>query len=402
MKNLLVRFKKVASPVLGRYFSDFAVDHGKGCYLFSTDGKKYLDFSSGIASCSTGHAHPKVVAAAIKQAKKLMHICIGVALYEPYIKLAEKLQKVVPMKNAQFFFCQSGSEAIEAALKLAKYATKKPGIIAIKGAFHGRTLGALSVTTSKMKYRDGYEPLLPAVQVLSPDLQEIEAKLKEHPVAGIIVELILGEGGYIMQSKEFIAGLRKLCDQYQTLLIFDEVQTGIGRTGKWFAAEHFGVQPDIICMAKGIASGFPLGGIAASSEIMAKWSPGAHGSTFGGNPVCCAAAIATLDVIKKEKLLQNATKLGAYMKNKLTALQSKHPQLIKDVRGIGLMIGVDFGDSTIVKNILNACLAKGLVLISTGGDGTVIRFVPPLIVKKAEIDQALKIFGQAVTTSLCR
>jgi len=396
MKSLFERFKKYASPVLGRYFSDFAVDHGKGCCLFSTNGKKYLDFSSGIASCSTGHAHPRVVAAAVKQVKKLAHICIGVALYEPYIALAENLQKVVPMKNAQFFFCQSGSEAVEAALKLAKYATKKPGIIAIKGAFHGRTMGALSVTTSKMKYREGYEPLLPAVQVLSPDLREIEAKLKEHPIAGIIVELILGEGGYLMQSKEFIAGLRKLCDQYQALLIFDEVQTGIGRTGKWFAAEHFGVQPDIICMAKGIASGFPLGGIAAPAEIMEKWSPGAHGSTFGGNPVCCAAAIATLDVIKKEKLLQNAAKLGAYMKNKLTALQAKYPQLIKDVRGIGLMIGVDFGDSTVVKNILNACLAKGLVLISTGGDGTVIRFVPPLIVKKKEIDQALKIFESAL------
>lgn len=396
MKNLLARFKKYVSPVLGRYFSDFAVDHGKGCYLFSTDGKKYLDFSSGIASCSTGHAHPRVVAAAVKQVKKLAHICIGVALYEPYVALAEKLQKLVPMKDAQFFFCQSGSEAVEAALKLAKYATKKPGIIAIKGAFHGRTMGALSVTTSKMKYRDGYEPLLPAVQVLAPDLREIEAKLKEHPVAGIIVELILGEGGYLMQSKEFIAGLRKLCDQYQSFLIFDEVQTGIGRTGKWFAAEHFGVVPDIICMAKGIASGFPLGGIAASAEIMAKWSPGAHGSTFGGNPVCCAAAIATLDVIKKEKLLQNAAKLGAYLKSKLAALQAKHPQLIKDVRGIGLMIGVDFGDSAVVKNILSACLAKGLVLISTGGDGTVIRFVPPLIIKKAEIDQALKIFEGAL------
>jgi 4-aminobutyrate aminotransferase len=398
MKDLVARFKKYVSPVLGRYFSDFAVDHGKGCYLFSTDGKKYLDFSSGIASCSTGHAHPRVVAAAVKQVKKLMHICIGVALYAPYIILAEKLQKVVPMQNAQFFFCQSGSEAVEAALKLAKYATKKPGILALRGAFHGRTLGALSVTTSKMKYRDGYEPLLPAVHVVEPDLQEIEAKLKEHPVAGIIVELILGEGGYIMLPKALILGLRKLCDQYQALLIFDEVQTGVGRTGKWFAAEHFGVQPDIICMAKGIASGFPLGAIAAPAEIMAKWSPGAHGSTFGGNPVCCAAAIATLDVIKKEKLLQNTAKLGTYMKSKLVSLQAKHPNLIKDVRGIGLMLGVDFGNSAVVKNILNFCLAKGLVLISTGGDGTVIRFVPPLIVKKKEIDQALGIFERALTS----
>jgi 4-aminobutyrate aminotransferase len=363
--------------------------------LSGADGQKYLDFSSGIAVCSTGHCHPRVVAAAAKQLKKLVHICIGIANYEPYIALAEALSKVVPMKEAQLFFCQSGSEAVEAALKLAKYAAKKPGIIALKGAFHGRTLGALSVTTSKMKYREGYEPLLPEIYIANPDLKEIEALFSAKQIAGVIIEPILGEGGYVVQNKTFVKGLRELTERYQAYLIFDEVQTGMGRTGHWFAAEHFGISPDIIVMAKGIASGFPLGAIAAPAAIMGQWTPGAHGSTFGGNPVCCAAALATIEVIKKEKLLRNAVKLGAYLEQKLVKLKAKYPA-IKEVRGLGLMLGVDLGEAASVKKIMDFCLAHQLVLISTGGGGTVIRFIPPLIVKKKEIDQALKIFDLAL------
>lgn len=393
--KLTKRAKKYLSPVLAKYFPDFEVISGKGCYLYGSDGKKYLDFSSGIAVCSTGHAHPAVVAAAQKQVSKLIHICIGIANYEPYITLAEKLSALVPCKNPQFFFCQSGSEAVEAAIKLAKYSTKKSGLVALQGAFHGRTLGALSLTTSKMKYRNGYEPLLPEVYITKADLKAIEKIFKQHKIAGIIVEPILGEGGYLPLGKAFLSGLRKLCNKYEVLLIADEVQTGMGRTGKWFASEHFGLKPDIICMAKGIASGFPLGGIAAPAEIMKKWSPGAHGTTFGGNPVNCAAAIATIEVIKKQKLLQNAKQLGAYLKTELLKLQKKFP-IIKEVRGMGLMIGVDFGDSSIVNKLINNCLGKGLVLISTGGDGTVIRFIPPLIVKKPQVDWALKIFKQAL------
>lgn len=395
MKKMVNRAKKVLSPVLATYFSDFEVEKGKGCYLYGTDGKKYLDFSAGIAVCATGHAHPKVVAAAQKQLNKLIHICIGVAYYDPYITLAEKLSKVVPIKNAQFFFCQSGSEAVEAAIKLAKYATKKPGLIAIRGSFHGRTFGALSLTTSKMKYREGYGPLLPKVYIAKPNLKTVEKLLKTKKIAALILEPILGEGGYVALPKEFVKGVRKLCTKYKALLIVDEIQSGIARTGKWFAIEYFGVRPDIICMAKGIASGFPLGAIAASKKIMKKWSPGAHGGTFGGNPVCCAAAIATLDVIQKEKLLQNAIRMGKQLKEALQNLQAKYPS-IKDVRGLGLMIGVDFKDSVIVKKIMNFCLEKRLVLISTGANGTVIRFVPALIVKKKEIDQALKIFEKAL------
>jgi 4-aminobutyrate aminotransferase len=395
MKKMRDRAKKVLSPVLGRYFPDFEVKSGKGCYLFGTDGKKYLDFSSGIAVCSTGHTHPRVVAAANKQIKKLIHICIGIAYYDPYITLAEKLSKLVPIKNAQFFFCQSGSEAVEAAIKLAKYATKKPGLIAIQGAFHGRTMGALSLTTSKMKYREGYEPLLPKVYIAQPDLKAVEKLLKSKQIAAVILELILGEGGYLVLPKQLVRGVRRLCDKHKTLMILDEIQSGFGRTGKWFAAEYFGVKPDILCMAKGIASGFPLGAIAAPAAIMKKWSPGSHGGTYGGNPVCCSAAIATIETIKKEKLLQNTIRMGSYLKQRLKKLQEKYP-VIKDVRGLGLMIGIDFKDSAIVRKIMDYCLENKLVLISTGANGTVFRFVPALIVKKKEIDQALKIFEKAL------
>lgn len=395
MSEMLERFKNCLSPVLGRYFEDFSVISGKGCYLTGSDGKRYLDFSSGIATTSTGHCHPKVVKAAAEQVKKLIHICIGVALYEPYIKLGEELKKIAPFENAKIFCCQSGSEAVEAAIKLAKYAQKKPGIIAFEGAFHGRTLGALSITTSKMKYRDGYEPLLPEVYILPFDLVRVEELLKTKAIAGVIVEPILGEGGYKMVEVDFLKGLRKLCDQYSALLILDEVQTGVGRTGKWFAAGHFGIVPDIMTLAKGIASGFPLGVCLAKGEIMDKWSPGAHGSTFGGNPVSCAAAVATIGVIEEKKLVEKSAKLGKYLIKKLKELQKKYP-VIKEVRGLGLMVGVDFGDSDYVKKVVNFCLTKQLVLISTGADGTVIRFIPPLVVKKAEIDQALGIFEEAL------
>lgn len=395
MKNLAKRGKKVVSPVLGRYFADFEIKKGKGCYLYDTAGKKYLDFSAGIAVCATGHAHPKVVAATQKQIANLIHICIGIANYEPYIELAEKMAKIVPIKNAQFFFCQSGSEAVEAALKLAKYATKNPGLVAINGGFHGRTMGALSLTTSKMKYRDGYSPLLPKVYIAKPDLKMIEKIFKSKTIAAIILEPILGEGGYVPLPAKLIRGIRKLCNKYNVLLIFDEIQSGFGRTGKWFMAQHYHVQPDILCMAKGIASGFPLGAIAASAKLMKKWSPGAHGGTFGGNPVCCAAAIATIDVIKKEKLLKNAAQLGKHLIAKLHTMQKKYP-IIKDVRGLGLMIGADFKDSAIVSQIINYCLKNGLVIIPTGANGTVIRFIPPLTIKKKELEQGLQIFEDAL------
>lgn len=397
MKNLKRRAHSVVSPVLGMYFDDFEIRGGKGGYLLGTDGKKYLDFATGIACCVTGHCHPKVVAAIKKQAQNLLHVCIGVAYYEPYVQLAEEIQKIAPMKKAQVFLCQSGTEAIEAAVKLAKYTTKKPGIVAFQGGFHGRTLGALSITTSKMKYRDGYEPLLPEVYIAPIDIRVVKGLLEKegNKIGGIVIEPMQGEGGYVMIEPSFLKELRRLCDKHGALLIIDEVQTGMGHTGKWFACQHAGIEPDVITLAKGIASGLPLGACVAKGEVMAKWSPGAHGSTFGGNPVNCAAAIATIKAIKEENMLGNADKLGAYLKKELLKLQ-KDFTFIKQVRGMGLMLGVDFGDSDIVKKLINSCLQKGLLLISTGGSGTVIRFIPPLNVTKKQIELAIAVFRSAL------
>jgi 4-aminobutyrate aminotransferase len=395
--DILERFKKVTSPVLGLYFDNFEVVKAKGCYVYDRKGNKYLDFSSGIATTVIGHCHPYLVKKVNEQIKKLIHICIGVALYEPYIKLGEELQKILPFKDGQIFCCQSGSEAVEAALKLAKYVQKKPGIIAFKGAFHGRTMGALSITTSKAIYRDGYEPFLPESYILPFDLSVVEGVIEQNieKIAAVIIEPILGEGGYQPVDPKFMAGLRKLCSKYNVLMIADEVQTGIGHTGKWFAVDHYKVVPDIIVLAKAIASGFPLGICAAPSEIMKNWPPGSHGSTFGGNPVCCTAAIATLQVIKKNKLVAKAKVSGDYLKKKLLKIMEEYP-IIKDVRGIGLMIGVDFKDNKIVKKIMKECLNNGLLLISTGSGGEAIRFVPALNVTKQQIDQALNIFESVV------
>src|SRR3989339_751209 len=394
MNKLENRGKKVLSPVLARYHAGFSVAKARGSYVYDDQGKKYLDFATGIACDILGHCHPKVVSAAKKQLDRLIHACVGVALYEPYVKLAEELRKIVPIKKAQSFFCQSGAEAVEAAIKLAKFASKKPGIIAFQGGFHGRTLGALSVTTSKMKYREGYEPLLPEVYIAPFDLLLVEGLLKENDwkIGGVIIEPVLGEGGYVVPPSGFLKGVRALCDKYNTLLIVDEVQTGMGHTGKWLACEHEGIVPDILVMAKGLASGLPLGACVASQELMAKWSPGAHGSTFGGNPVCCAAAIATIETIKKEKLLANTAKLGRYLMNELSKLKASFP-LVKELRGLGLLIGVDLGNSAAARKVIDLCLAHGLLLISTGKDGSVVRFIPPLNVSKKEIDLALKIFG---------
>ncbi len=297
------------------------------------------------------------------------------------------------------FFCQSGTEATEGAIKLAKYVKNKPGIIAFEGAFHGRTLGALSITTSKQKYRDRYEPLLPNVFVApySKDnsLEEVERIMKSNPIAGVIVEVVQGEGGYIVASKEFLSGLRALCNKYDVLLAFDEVQTGFGRTGKMFASQHFGVYPDIMAVAKALGSGFPLGAVIAKDAVMKQWSPSSHGSTMTGNPVSCAAALATLDVIEKEKLADHALKMGAYLKEKLEKLKGVYPSIV-DVRGLGLMIGVEFRDSDTVKKILESCLKGQLILISCGKYDQVVRFIPPLIITKEQIDTAVNIFEEAL------
>jgi 4-aminobutyrate aminotransferase len=426
--SLLKKADKFLSPVLAHY-TNIEIEKGKGVYLFDFEGKKYLDFASGIATNSTGHCHPHVISAAINQTKKLIHACTGIVYYESNVALAEKLAKLLPEKNWMSFFCQSGTEAVEAAIKLAKYTTGKQSIIAFKGGFHGRTLGSLSLTTSKQKYRQGYEPLLPNIffapyaycyrckfnkntQNCSFEcLEETEKLIKKagaKKIAAMIVEPIQGEGGYIVPPKEFIKGLRVLCNKYNLLLVFDEVQTGIGRTGKMFAFEHFGVVPDIICLAKGIASGFPLGAVIAPPELMKKWSPGAHGGTLSGNPVSCAAGFATLEVIEKEKLLQNSAQQGKMIKNHLIKLQKKST-FIGDVRGLGLMVAVEFikdskktPNPEIVKKIRKKCLENGLILISCGTHDQVIRFVPPLIVEKEHLEETLKIFESSLANSVER
>jgi len=424
-ESLISRAEKVLSPVLAHY-SNLEVAKGKGAYLISVEGRKYLDFACGISVTNIGHCHPKVVSAAMKQAESLIHACAGVAYYEANIALAEKLKEICPGNLNMSFFCQSGTEAVEAAIKLAKFVSKKQGILAFKGGFHGRTLGSLSLTTSKEKYRKPYEPLLPNIYFASYPycyrceekrdscnikcLKTAEAEIEKagkDRIAAAIIEPVLGEGGYVDAPKEFMQGLRSICDKNDILLIVDEVQSGLGRTGKLFAFEYSEILPDIITIAKSLASGFPLGAVIGRNDLMKAWAPGAHGGTLSGNPVSCAAALATWDVIEKENLIPAAEKEGRYIKEKLIKLMEKY-DVIGDVRGMGLMIGVEFvknkrskePNPDIVKEIMENCLKNGLVLISCGLFDQVIRFIPPLIIKKEQIDTALNIFEEALRASV--
>jgi len=386
------------TPALS-HTTNIEVERGRGAYLYSKDGKKYLDFACGIAVTNLGHCHPKVIASAVKQAEKLIHACAGIVYYDANVQLAELLARICPAGLDMSFFCQSGTEAVEGAIKLAKYVKNKPGIIAFQGGFHGRTLGSLSVTTSKQKYRDRYEPLLPDIFIApyskKDSLEIVEGFLKQKSIAGVIVEPIQGEGGYMVPSREFLYGLRSLCNKYETFLIYDEVQTGFGRTGKMFASQNFDVYPDIMALAKAIASGFPLGAVVAKSSIMKQWSPGAHGGTMSGNPVSCAAALATIDIIEKEKLPEAAAKLGKYLTGRLETLKKSYKSVL-DVRGLGLMIGVEFADGNTAKQVREHCLANNLILITCGTNDQVIRFIPPLIVTKEQLDSALNIFEDAL------
>ena len=391
-KSLVVRGKAVLSPVLSHYF-DLEIESAKGSYLFSKGGGEYLDFATGIAAVNTGHCHPKVVAAIKKQAEKLIHACSGIVYYEANVALAEKLAKIVPISQAQFFFCHSGSEAIEGAMKLARYVTKKPGLIALKKGFHGRTMGALSLTTSKESYQQGYAPLVPEVYIAEKDMDSIKQIVDgaANGIAAVFIELEQGEGGYQPLDKKFVKDLRTYTKQNGILLVVDEVQTGFGRTGKWFACEHYGIEPDIMALAKGIASGLPLGAVVAPKSIMEHWLPGAHGSTMTGNPVTCAAALATVEAIEKEKMIQNAVKMGKVLVDGLKKIAKDCP-LIIDVRGLGLMIGVEMIDNDVTKKMMELCLNHGLLIISTGATGKVLRIIPPLNVSLKEVKRALQIF----------
>ncbi len=394
----LARDEAALAGVLPR-ITDVVAVRGEGSWLWDADGRRYLDFGSGIAVTNTGHCHPKVVAAIAAQAATLIHTSV-VAHPTGMIRLAERLAGLVPfMAEPQVFFCNSGAEAVDGSLKLARKITGKPGVIAFRRAFHGRTLAATSLTTAKGKYREGYEPLLPAVTIAPyGDLDGLDELLALQAPGGnvgaMIVEPVLGEGGYVVPPPGWLAGLRERCDRYGVLLIFDEVQTGVGRTGRPFAAETFGVTPDVLLFAKGIASGLPLGGIIAPRDLMDRWPTGAHGSTFGGNPVSCAAALATLDVLEAEGCYERARRLGRLALERLGAVPGP-----VDVRGVGLMVGVELSDKAAAEAVQARCLDDGLIVLLCGPNENVLRLIPPLTITDDEFEHGLGILVAALAAT---
>ena len=403
-KAIVEKDQRYTAPAYGRVYP-LVVKEGRGMVIEDVDGNLFLDFMAGIAVASTGHSHPKVVKAIEEQARKLLHICGSDFYYEPMAELAEKLSRIAPGRSSKkVFLTNSGTETIEAAFKLARFATKRNHVIAFLGAFHGRTMGALSLTASRSSHRAHFSPLVPDIHHApygqANYLEQVLFRYEVTPeeVAAIFVEPILGEGGYIVPPPEFLPRLKELCQRHGILLVVDEIQSGFGRTGKMFACEHWGVEPDILCAAKGIASGMPLGAMIAREEI-STWTRSTHGSTFGGNPVACAAALATIELIE-DGLIKNAAEVGNYLKESLTKLRSLHPRM-SDVRGLGLMIGVEFAqnDGKLNAKFRDQVMAKsfdrGLLLLSCGE--STIRFCPPLIVKREEVDTAVGIFDAVLT-----
>jgi 4-aminobutyrate aminotransferase len=417
------------SPILGRYFQR-SWDRGEGHELIDTAGRRYLDFASGIATTSLGHHHPAVTKAIHEQVDKLLHICNALGYLEPVGRLAQMIADVMPEPLDTVFFANSGSEAIEAALKLARRVTGRPGLIAFSGGFHGRTYGSVTVTTSNINYRTGYEPLLPsvfiapypnvyrdfggdeqaAIEGAMAGLRRIFAEeIAPSRVAGILIEPVQGEGGYYPAPPEFLRQLRAECDRYGILLIADEVQCGFARTGKMWGFEHAGIVPDVVCLAKAIANGLPLSAIVTRRELQERWGVGAHGSTFGGNPVSCAAGVAVLETILDQDLVANAEASGRRLIAGLQAIMAEEPR-IGDVRGPGLMIGVEFvkdretrePDGATAEAVLAGSIEGGLILLSAGYAHQVVRWMPPIDVTAAEIDKAIDIFWgalQAIPTS---
>jgi 4-aminobutyrate aminotransferase len=396
-------------------------DRAAGCHVWDVDGNCYLDFTAGIAVSATGHGHKHVVGAITAQADRLVHFSYADFFYPSYIRLAERLAGLAPGRDPkQVYFCNSGAEATEAAIKLARHSTRRPYILAFYNAFHGRTLGAVSLTASKAVQRRGFAPLLPGVfHAPYPDpyrspagdaaadcLNHIEevlfrTVLPAEETAAIFVEPIQGEGGLIVPPDEFLKGLRRLCDRHGILLVDDEVQAGMGRTGKFFAIQHTGVVPDIICMAKALGGGLPLGAIVARKRVMS-WEKGSHTSTFGGNPVACEAGLATIEIIEKEGLMRNAAEQGTYIQERLRHLQGRR-RLIGDVRGRGLLIGIELVRNQQTKEraererdaIVQKAFRRGLLLLPCGRNS--IRISPPLSISRAEVDQGLAVLEEVLS-----
>ncbi|GAB3498818.1 aspartate aminotransferase family protein [Flexivirga lutea] len=408
---------KQATPVLAT--------HGEGVHLYAEDGRRYLDFTAGIGVTSTGHCHPKVVAAAQEQVGRLIHAQYTTVMHQPLLTLVDRLGEVLPTGLDRLFFANSGSEAVEAALRLARQATGRPNIVVFHGGFHGRTVATASLTTSHTRYSAGFAPLMAGVQV-SPfpnptyygwsaeqatdfALKELDHTLQTlsqpSQTAAFLVEPVLGEGGYVPGSAQFFAGLRERADRHGILLILDEVQTGWGRTGKFWAQEHFGVTPDILVTAKGIGSGFPLSGIAAPAALMEQAWPGSQGGTYGANAVACAAAIATLDVIEEEKLVDNAAARGRQLLDALRTTADRY-DAIHDVRGLGLMIGNEFRDAdgnpdgATAAAVQQEAARRGLLLLTCGPWGEVVRFIPALVVDQQQVAEAARLWTESVDAVL--
>lgn len=411
------------SPILGRYM-DKSWSHGIGHRLYDTAGNGYLDFANGIAVTALGHAHPRVTAAVHAQVDKLMGPVHAIGFSEPTVKLAGMLAETMPEGLDSVLFLNSGSEAIDGAIKLARRVTGRPAVIAFRGAFHGRTIGATSITTSSLNYRMGYEPLLPGVytsvfpavyryyagdeeRAIADALKHLDGLLMTtvvpDEVAAIVVEPVQGEGGYYPAPPAFLRGLQDRCHRFGILLVVDEVQSGYGRTGDMWAFESSGIVPDVVCVAKAIANGLPLSAIVSTREIMTAWGKGAHGTTYGGNPVACAAGVAVLETIHEERLLANAKARGNELLGGLRELLADHDE-IGDVRGRGLMIGVEFvkdrssrtPDGQMAEAVIARARDAGLLLLSCGTQHQVIRWIPPLNVTVPEVEESLRIFEAAL------
>ena len=417
------------SPVWSRIFT-IEAERGEGSYLYAADGRKYLDFTCGIGVANTGHCHPAVVAAIREQAGLLIHGQANILVHGPMLRLIEELRTISPPGIDGYFFSNSGAEAVEGAIKLARAASGKQNVIVFSGSFHGRTAATQALTTSKTGYKAG-RPLLPSGVYIAPYPYPLKLGLDEEAASAyclealeevfaaqsapgetacVLIEPVLGEGGYVPPPVSFMKGLRELCTKNGVFLVFDEVQCGFGRTGKFFAQEHYGVVPDIMTAAKGIASGLPLSGVFSSLELMRKWPTGSHGGTYGGNPIAMAAGVATIKAMKEERMLENASSRGEQLRAGLRKIAAVRTELVQ-VRGLGLMVGSEFavggkglagakGAKSLVKSVLKGCEERGLLLLSAGTYDSTIRWIPPLNASAAEIEEGLAAFAGALDAAL--